>query len=128
MRKIIVLSMLMLFSASIISAQSSQGKKSPVGKWKFEAPFAPEGYNTGSIEISFAKDKYSTAISLTGADFIIPGNKTKVENDTLTFSVMIDTEEVVVSLKAENDTKMTGKAVYSEGEIPLTLTREVPKN
>ena len=120
--------MLLLFSTSIISAQSSQGKKSPVGKWKFEAPFAPEGYNTGSIEISFKEDKYSTAISLTGADFIIPGNKTKVENDTLSFSVMIDTEEVVVSLKAENDTKMTGKAVYSEGEIPLTLTREVPKN
>jgi hypothetical protein len=128
MRKIITLSMLLLFSTSIISAQTSQGKKSHVGKWKFEAPYAPEGYNAGTIEISFAENKYSTAISLSGADFIIPGNKTKLENDTLSFSVMIDTEEVVVSLKAENDTKMTGKAVYSEGEIPLTLTRDVPKN
>lgn|SRR4030043_952760 len=128
MRKIITLSMLLLFSTSIISALSSQGKKSPVGKWKFEAPYAPEGYNTGTIEISFAENKYSTAISLSGADLIIPGNKTKLENDTLSFSVMIDTEEVVVSLKAENDTKMTGKAVYSEGEIPLTLTKDVPKN
>jgi hypothetical protein len=116
-----------LVSVYAASAQTGSKTKGPLGKWKFEAPYAPEGYNTGTIEISFAENKYSTAISLSGADFIIPGDKTKLENDTLSFSVMIDTEEVVVKLKAENETKMTGKAVYSEGEIPLTLTKDVPE-
>jgi len=31
------------------------------------------------IEISFKEDNILQAISLTGADFIIPGNKTKVK-------------------------------------------------
>lgn len=128
MRKIVTFCTLLLFSTSIISAQSSADKKNPVGKWKFEAPSAPEGYNSGSISISFAENKYSTAVSLTGSDYVIPGDKTKVENDIVTFILLIEGTEIAISLKAENDTKMTGKAVYSEGEIPLTLTKDVPKN
>lgn len=118
--------MLLLFSASIVSAQSSKDKISPLGKWKFEAPYAPEGFTTGIIDVSFADNKYSTAISFTGTDYIIPGDKTKVENDSVTFVVLVEGNEVTVNLKAENDAKMTGKAVYSEGEIPLTLTKDIP--
>lgn len=128
MRKIITAFMLLLFSASIISAQSSADKKSPLGKWKFEAPYAPEGFTTGIIEVSFADNKYSSAISFTGSDYIIPGDKTKIENDTVSFVVIVEGNEVAVTLKAENNAKMTGKAIYSEGEIPLTLTKDVPKN
>lgn len=120
--------MLLLISASIIYAQSSNSKKDPLGKWKFEAPIAPQGYTSGSINISFADNKYSTAISLTGREYILPGDKVKVENDIVSFVVLIDSNEVAITLKAESDTKMTGKAVYVEGEIPLTLTRDVPKN
>jgi hypothetical protein len=113
---------------SIISAQPSRSKKDPVGKWKFEAPTAPEGYTSGSINISFANNKYSTAISLAGSDYTLLGDKTKVENEVVSFVVMIDSTEVAISLKPESDVKMTGKAVYVDGEIPLTLTRDVPKN
>jgi hypothetical protein len=126
MRKITTVFMLLLFSASIISAQSSADKKSPLGKWKFEAPYAPEGYTSGIIDVSFAENKYSTAISFTGSDYIIPGDKTKIENDTVSFVVIVEGNEVAVTLKAENNAKMTGKAIYSEGEIPLTLTKDVP--
>jgi DNA topoisomerase VI subunit A len=128
MRKIITAFMLLLFSASIISAQSSADKKSPLGKWKFEAPYAPEGFTTGIIEVSFADNKYSSAISFAGSDYIIPGDKTKIENDTVSFVVIVEGNEVAVTLKAENNAKMTGKAIYSEGEIPLTLTKDVLKN
>jgi hypothetical protein len=126
MRKITTVFMLLLFSASIISAQSSADKKSPLGKWKFEAPYAPEGYTSGIIEFSFSEKKYAAAISFTGSDYIIPGDKTKIENDTVSFVVIVEGNEVAVTLKAENNAKMTGKAIYSEGEIPLTLTKDVP--
>jgi len=116
-----------LFVFCAVSAQTSPKTANPVGKWKFEAPFAPEGYNSGSIEISFAENKYSTAISMTGSDYTIPGDKTKVENDTVSFVVLLDGNEIAISLKAESDVKMTGKAVYFEGEIPLTLTKELPQ-
>jgi hypothetical protein len=118
---------LLIFSTYVISAQTSADKKKPIGKWKFEAPSAPEGYTSGSISISFAENKYSTAVSLTGSDYVIPGDKTKFENDTLSFILLIEGTEITITLKLENDTKMTGKAVYSEGEIPLTLIKELPR-
>ena len=128
MRKFTTLFLLLLLSASVVSAQDSKGQKSPVGKWKFDAPYAPEGYTSGTIDIAFAENKYSSSISFTGSDYKIPGDQTKVEKENVTFVVMVEGNEVAISLTAENDIKMTGKAVYSEGEIPLTLTRDVPKN
>ena len=120
--------MVSLFACCAVSAQTGSAKNNPVGKWKFEAPSAPEGYNSGSISISFSENKYSTMISLTGSDNAIPVDTTKFENDTISFILLLDGNVVSISLKAETDTKMTGKAVYSEGEIPLTLTKNVPNN
>jgi hypothetical protein len=128
MRKFTTLFLLLFLSISVISAQDSKASKNPVGKWKFEAPYAPEGYTSGTIDIAFAENKYSTSISFAGSDYKIPGDKTKVEKENVTFVVMVEGSEVAVSLTAENDIKMTGKAVYSEGEIPLILTKDVPKN
>lgn len=119
--------MISLFAICAVTAQTTTKKGNLTGKWKFEAPFAPEGYNTGSIEISFAEDKYSTAISMTGSDYKIPGDKTKVGSDTVSFVVLLEGNEIAIGLKAESDVKMTGKAVYFEGEIPLTLTKEEPQ-
>jgi len=127
MRKIITLFVILLLSASAISAQSSRDKKAVTGKWKFDAPYAPEGYTSGTIELTFAENKYSTSLSFTGSDYKIPGEKTKVENDSVTFVVYVESEQVEIFLKLENESKMAGKAVYSQGEIPLTLTKEVPK-
>ncbi len=127
MRKLTTLFLLLLLSVPVISAQDSTAPKNPLGKWKFEAPYAPEGYTSGTIEIAFAENKYSANISFTGSDFKIPGDKTKVEKENVTFVVLVEGNEVAISLIPENDLKMTGKAVYSEGEIPLTLTKDVPK-
>jgi len=127
MRKIITLFAILLLTASAISAQSSGDKKTLTGKWKFDAPYAPEGYTSGAIELTFAENKYSTSISFTGSDYKIPGEKTKVENDSVSFVVYVESEQVAISLKLESELKMAGKAVYSQGEIPLTLTREVPE-
>jgi len=127
MRKIILLFMLLLSGTSIISAQTQEGTNSPVGKWKFEAPYAPEGYTSGIIEFSLAEDKYSTSISFTGSGYTIPGDNIKVEKDSVIFSVYVEGNEVTINLKADSSIKMTGKAVYFEGEIPLTLAKEIPK-
>ncbi len=127
MRKTITFIMFLLFSVSIISGQNANVKNNPVGRWKFEAPYAPEGYTLGTIDITFAEEKYSTTIAFAGSDYKIPGENTKVEKETVAFVVYIEGDNIEISLKAENDTKMTGKAVYSQGEIPLTLTREPEK-
>ncbi|MDP4222092.1 MAG: hypothetical protein Q8868_02160 [Bacteroidota bacterium] len=126
--RILALLIISLFTFAAVSGQTSDKKANPVGKWKFEAPYAPEGYTSGTIDINLADNKYSTSISFAGSDYKIPGDKTKIENDTISFTVLVEGTEVAISLKAEDNSKMTGKAVYTEGEIPLTLTRDNPKN
>lgn len=124
--KIIPFIFLLIFSIPAIHAQSSAKDNNPLGKWKFEASYAPEGYTTGMIEVSLNEDKYSASISFTGTDYKFPGEKVKVEGENLFFIVYIQDSDVTINLKMDGNTKMAGKASYSEGEIPLTLTREIP--
>jgi len=113
----------MFISISFSSAQTVGGKKDPVGKWKFEAPYAPEGYTSGSISIGFSENKYSAIMELAGAGIKFAGENVKIKNDSISFFLNIEDESVLINLKLESSTKMTGRGVYSEGVIPITLTR-----
>ena len=124
MKKSVLFLAVLLMGISAASAQSGNNKTNPAGKWKFEAPTAPEGYRAGAIEVALADNNYTTSISFAGSDYKIPGEKTKVEKDSVTFMVYVEGNEVSISLKLEAAAKMSGKAVYSDGEIPLTLTKE----
>ena len=124
MKKIIPFILLFIYSLITVSAQSVKEKKDPVGQWKFDAPFAPEGYTSGKIDVSYTENKFSSAITFTGSDYKIPGEKVRVEKDTISFLIFVEGTDVTITLKMENDTIMAGKAVYSEGEIPLTLIRD----
>jgi len=46
MKKIIAFIMLFGLSICVLSAQTVKMKKDPVGKWTFDAPYAPYGYTT----------------------------------------------------------------------------------
>jgi len=127
MKRIIIFSVAILFCISAVSALNPQTKNNPVGKWKFEAPYAPEGYNTGIIDVTYAENKYSATISFSGSDYKIPAASVRIENDNLLLSVYIEGEVISIALKMESASKMTGKAVSPDGDIPLTLTREVVK-
>jgi len=106
---------------------TAPNKLNPVGQWSYSAPYAPEGYQSGTIEIGFADGKYAASFSVTGSDYKMPAEKAKFEKDIVTFIVMIEANQIDITLKMESETKMTGKAVYSEGEVPMTLTKVVKK-
>ena len=115
----------LFFSVLSVSAQTRTQKKDPVvGQWKFEAPYAPDGYQTGNIVISYTEKKYSASMVFTGSDYRFPGENIKVVKDSVNFSIYVEGESVAVRLKAEDASKMTGTATYSEGVIPLTLTKQ----
>jgi hypothetical protein len=125
MKKAILSVLLAAFCLPLLTAQNNQVKKNPVGTWKFEAPYAPEGYTSGKIVIGLAEQKYSAAMTFTGNENKLTGEKVKVEKDTVAFSVFIESEDVKVMLKMESETKMSGKAVYSGGEVEITLTKVI---
>jgi hypothetical protein len=122
-KNFIVLVVITLFIVSASAQSSNTPKNNPAGTWKFEAPYAPEGYTTGTIVITFVDQKTATTMSFTGSEYKLPGEKVKTPGDSVLFSIYLEGQDIKVLLKLESETKMTGKAVYSEGEVPLILTR-----
>ena len=123
MKKGIVILTFIVFSLSVLTAQNNQSKNNPVGSWKFAAPYAPEGYASGVIVVGFAEQKPTASMSFTGSEDKLAGENVKAVNDSVLFSIYLEGQDIKVMLKIESDTNMSGKAVYSEGEVPLALTR-----
>ena len=125
MKKGLVIVMFIVFNLPFLAGQNNQVKNNPVGTWKFEAPYAPEGFKSGTIVVGFKDQKHTTAMSFTGSDSIMAGEKVRALNDSLLFSIYLDGQDIKILLKMENESNMSGKAVHSEGEVPLTLTRQL---
>ena len=99
--------------------------KDPVGKWKFTAPGAPYGYDQGLIEIVKDLDEYKATLSFTGMDYKFELEKVKYEDEKLSFSLYLEGEDIYVLMSFSKDDKLSGKALYSQGEVALYATREV---
>lgn len=128
MKRIIAIMLIIVAGMSVLNAQQAKSKFKPEGKWKFEAPAAPEGYTFGTMDVTFADKKYAAAMGLPGGgDYKLPAEQVKFENDELSFKLNIEGEEISISLKPQGNDKMTGKATYSGGDIPLTCDREKEK-
>jgi hypothetical protein len=121
--KILAVVLFSIISLCAVTAQNNVKKANPVGTWKYEAPYAPEGYNTGTIVVGNEDNKYTTIMSFGGGDYKIPGEQVKAVKDSVLFSIFLEGQDIKVFLKQENEAKMTGKAVYSEGEVPITLSK-----
>jgi hypothetical protein len=118
--------LLFILSISFAFAQQTQTKKDLTGNWKFDAPYAPEGYTAGTITIGIAEQKHTATMMFAGSEYKLTGEKVVVDKDSLSFAIFLEGQDIKVFLKMESDTKMSGKAVYSEGEVPLTLTKVPP--
>lgn len=123
MKKITLFIVSLFLAVSAVSAQTPDVKFNPVGKWQFEAPYAPPEYSVGNVEIALNEAKYAATMIFTGIDFKLPGDKVVFENNTLKFLIYVEGMDVSIILNQESESKMTGKAVHSEGEIPITLTK-----
>ncbi len=109
-----------LLSSDLMSAPA----KDPVGKWKFSAPGAPYGYDRGIIEISKDADEYMATLSFEGMSYKYNLEKCKFEEEKLSFGLYLDGEDIFVLMTLTEDDKLSGKAMYSQGELPITATRE----
>jgi hypothetical protein len=114
---------LFLFIIQVPAQDGAAKKNSPVGNWKYEASYAPDGYNSGTIGVGYAEEKYTVSVLFTGSTFKLEGEQVKFEKDLLTCTVYVEGEYVKISVKPENNNTMAGTATYSGGQIPLTLTR-----
>ena len=123
MKNRILTVMLVSFLSVIAVSGQNSNKSNPVGTWKFAAPYAPEGYSSGTIVVGLTEQKHTATMSFTGSEYKLPGENVKAQNDSILFSIYLEGQDIKVMLKIENDTNMSGKAVYSEGEVPLSLSK-----
>jgi hypothetical protein len=95
------------------------------GTWEFKAPEAPYEYNAGKIVFGEVDGKPTVTVKLkSGTE--IKAQDVKLENDSISFGVMIEYELVKVTGKlAEN--KITGKASSSQGIMNITAEKPVTK-
>lgn len=124
--KITFILAVLLLSLASANAQT-KSKTDPTGTWKFEAPTAPEGYTGGNIVIGMADKKYTATMSFSGSEYQIPGEQVKVSSDSLAFQVYLEGDVINVAMKLESNIKMSGKATYSEGVVPLTAVKQDPQ-
>jgi len=122
-RIIFIFIVIFVYTLTSFAQQSKGQKNNSVGTWKFEAPYAPEGYTSGTIIVGNEEQKPTATMSFTGNEFKIPGENVKAVKDSILFSVYIQGQDVKVMLKMDTEIKMSGKAVYSEGEVPLALSK-----
>jgi hypothetical protein len=124
MKRIILTSfMLLSLLASAMAQDNNSQKKDPVGYWKFEAPYAPEGYTAGAISVTTADKNLSATMSFSSIEYKFPA-VVKCVSDSLFLSLNLEGQTVQVSLKLIDNENMTGKAIYTEGTVPLTLKRD----
>jgi hypothetical protein len=127
MKNRILTTIVILFISVIAVSAQSAGKKNPMGTWKFAAPYAPEGYNAGVIVFDKADQKNTATMSFGGSEYKMNGENLKFKNDSISYSIFLEGQDIKVLLKLESDTNMTGKAIYSEGEVPLSLSKVIAK-
>jgi hypothetical protein len=121
--KYFLLVVIFILTIGSLNGQNSTGRKNPAGTWEFKALSAPEPYTAGTMVVSFADNKCQVFMSFSGSDYKIPAEKVTQSGDSLSFSFFVENQPVVVSLKMESMTNMSGKGVHPGGEVPLTLVR-----
>ncbi len=122
MKKLIILTFLLALVTVSFDASAKKVKtKDLVGEWKYEAPSAPYGYDTGILAFS-EEDK-----QLVGSLNFTDGTKVKLESvklekDVLTFSAYVAGGYVDINLKVEGET-LKGVVNTPEGDMQMTATK-----
>jgi len=100
--------------------ENSMIEETYTGKWKFEAPDAPEGSTKGDIEI-----KPDVVIMTFDEAIVFSSNWVRFRNDSIIYQTVFEAATVVFSLKIVDKYKMTGKAVWQDGESEFILTKNL---
>lgn len=123
MKKSLLTLIIIVICFNLAHCQYKENGKDLSGTWAFSAPYAPEGFNTGTMSIGFAEKKYSVSMAFTGSDYSFTGEDIKFRNDSLRFSLYIEGTVIDLSFKMENGSKMTGSASTPDGPIPVNVER-----
>ena len=121
MKKLILLTFVLAFVAVSLNASAKVTQKDVVGEWKYEAPSAAYGYNTGMLVFAEQDGKLTGALKLEDGSRIDLQSVTLEEN-VLKFSLYVEGGYITVNTKIDGD-KLSGTVATPDGEIELTAKK-----
>lgn len=128
MKRSYLLSLIVFLVVCSASAQKVEVKNDPVGKWLFEAPYAPEGFTVGTIDVTLSEKEYKATMVFTANGYTLNGEKVGFRNDSLFFSLYMEGQDIAIKLKFVDEKSMSGVAMAPDGEVPLLLKRDMKKD
>lgn len=121
MFKFVLCTLMCFFMCAGVYAQKEVKKGADItGKWSYEAPTAPYGYNQGMIDILSKAGKLSAKLDIQGNITAI--NEIKQTGNTYTCTLYIEGASVDITLQPEG-AKLTGKAEVNGDVMPVTFSR-----
>jgi hypothetical protein len=118
----VALSIMLVVLVSSFTTVAPAKKFTPVGSWEYSVPGVQPGYETGTMIITQEGKEYKITMVL-NEYFKAEAEKVVYNKRALSFSVWVETEEVLVSGAFDGD-QFTGKLSYFEGEFDLTAKRK----
>jgi hypothetical protein len=115
----------LIIAAPLLSivANGQEIKTDPIGKWKAEVPYAPEGFQSSKLTIAKVDDKYTVEMNFEEMAFIIVGEKVTFIDKVLKFGFYVEEEDVTITLKFTSEDKLEGVVTTSQGDLPITALR-----
>lgn len=92
-----------------------------VGEWKYEAPYAPYGYQEGVFKFTKVKKELQGTVSLGSYETELQG--IEADQNVLKFYVTVEGSQVDMELTFDKKT-FSGVAHSMQGDIPLTGTKQ----
>ena len=117
-----VVSLFLVVLISSFTLDTPAMKYSPVGNWEYSVPGIQAGYEAGTMTISEDGKSYKVTMQM-NAYFKVDAEKVVYKKKTLSFSVLVETEEVLVSGTFDGD-KFTAKLSCPEGDFDMTALRK----
>lgn len=123
MKKITIYTLLAILFSFASNGAVLRNYNEVAGKWKYELPDAPEGYQNGIIDISVKND------TLIGQVLFSEENKTPIRDivyrdNTLTCNVYVEYEYIKVKMVIKGN-KMEGAVDTSDGIMKFTAAKIV---
>lgn len=115
--------MVLVILASSFTFDIPAKKYSPVGSWEYSVPGVQVGYESGTMIIAEDGKDYKVSLQL-NEYFKVNAENVVYKKKNLSFSVYVETEEILISGTFEGD-EFSAKLSYSEGDFDLIAVRKL---
>jgi hypothetical protein len=126
MKRLIIFIAIASFTA-MAAAQEVQVQKNPLGNWKVEAPYAPEGFQYSKLGVTKVEDKFVVEMNFEDVGYKLMGERVTFIDGVLKFGFWVEEVDVTITFKFNGEDKLEGSAVTVDGEIPMTAVRIKPQ-